>query len=132
MGTFKHQNPNCFLGSRLEFPPVETAQGDGLLAVGGDLSPERLLLAYQGGIFPWFNPGEPILWWSPDPRMVLYPEKLHRSKSMRRLIRDKDYTLTRDKCFDRVVDLCAQVPRKGQVGTWIGPQIREAYSALHR
>src|SRR5690606_18673737 len=132
MDRFGYPGPLHVLGDRMEFPPVENAWEDGLLAVGGDLSPERLLLAYRQGIFPWFDPGEGIHWWSPDPRMVLFPHKLRISKSMRRLLRDQVFTLSRDHCFDRVMELCAQVPRKGQTGTWIGPEIRAAYGTLHR
>ncbi|GLU43519.1 leucyl/phenylalanyl-tRNA--protein transferase [Allomuricauda sp. NBRC 101325] len=124
--------PLHFLSSRLEFPPVETANEDGLLAVGGDLSPERLMLAYKNGIFPWFNDDSLILWWSPDPRMVLFPENLKISKSMRKVIRDQEFTLTQNTCFDMVMDYCANVDRKGQEGTWITPEMKSAYVALHQ
>src|SRR5690606_40017593 len=102
--------------SRLEFPPVHAAREDGLLAVGGELSPQRLLLAYREGIFPWFKSGGLIYWWSPDPRMVLFPNRLKISKSMRKLVRDRTFSLSRDQCFDRVIEQCARVRRKGEVG----------------
>lgn len=119
-----------FLGDRLEFPPVTSANEDGLLAVGGDLSPERLLLAYRNGIFPWFNEDALILWWSPDPRMVLFPNKLHISKSMRKVIKNEQFTLTKNSCFEAVIDHCAKVERKGQDGTWITPKMKGAYVDL--
>ncbi|UII74542.1 leucyl/phenylalanyl-tRNA--protein transferase [Flagellimonas sp. HMM57] len=122
--------PLSFLGDRLEFPPVETANEDGLLAVGGDLSPQRLLLAYKNGIFPWFNEDALILWWSPDPRMVLFPKKLRISKSMRKVIRKSDFILTQNACFDDVVEKCAKIKRKGQDGTWITNNMKSAYKEL--
>lgn len=124
--------PLHFLSKRLEFPPVNTASEDGLLAVGGDLSPERLLLAYKNGIFPWFNDDSLILWWTPDPRMVLLPEKVKVSKSMRKVIRDGAFTLTQNTCFVQVMDYCAQIERKGQEGTWITPEMKTAYLNLYK
>lgn len=124
--------PLHFLSQRLEFPPVETASEDGLLAVGGDLSPERLLLAYKNGIFPWFNDDSLILWWTPDPRMVLFPNKIRVSKSMRKVIRDGVFTLTQNTCFEQVMDYCAQIERKGQDGTWITPEMKNAYINLYK
>lgn len=124
--------PLYFLNHRLEFPPVDNASDDGLLAVGGDLSPERLLLAYKNGIFPWFNDDSLILWWTPDPRMVLFPEKVKISKSMRKVIRDGSFVLTENKCFEQVIDYCAQIRRKGQDGTWITPEMRTAYINLFK
>lgn len=124
--------PLHFLGKRLEFPPVETANEDGLLAVGGDLSPERLLLAYKNGIFPWFNDDALILWWSPDPRMVLFPDKVKISKSMQKVLRDNGFRLTQNACFEKVMELCAKVERKGQQGTWITPEMKMAYTDLHK
>ncbi|MEM9078401.1 MAG: leucyl/phenylalanyl-tRNA--protein transferase [Bacteroidota bacterium] len=126
----KKKLPLFFLGDRLEFPPVTSANEDGLLAVGGDLSPERLLLAYRNGIFPWFNEDALILWWSPDPRMVLFPNKLHISKSMRKVIKNEQFTLTKNSCFEAVIDHCAKVERKGQDGTWITPKMKGAYVDL--
>lgn len=124
--------PLHFLSKRLEFPPVDTASEDGLLAVGGDLSPERLLLAYKNGIFPWFNDDSLILWWAPDPRMVLFPEKVKVSKSMRKVFRDGIFTLTQNTCFEEVMDYCAQIERKGQDGTWITPEMKTAYMDLYK
>lgn len=123
--------PLFFLNDRLDFPEVETANEDGLLAVGGDLSPERLLLAYQNGIFPWFNEDALILWWSPDPRMVLYPNKLKVSKSMQRVLKSNQFRLTKNTCFKTVVEQCAKLVRKGQDGTWITPNMINAYCELH-
>lgn len=121
-----------FLNKEIWFPPVSTASADGLLAVGGDLSVERLLLAYQSGIFPWYNPTEPILWWSPDPRMVLFPNKFKVSKSFRKVLKNTVYTVTTNKDFKGVIMQCAQIPRKGQNGTWITLEMMEAYLKLHQ
>lgn len=116
------------------FPPVELAlrQPDGLLALGGDLSVPRLLNAYRHGIFPWFSEGQPILWWSPDPRMVFRTDGVRLSTRFRRGLRRSRWQVRADTAFDRVVDRCAGVPRPGQRGTWITPAMREAYLALHR
>lgn len=116
----------------LWFPPVEMAQEDGLLAYGGDLSVERLLLAYRSGIFPWFNEDEPPLWWSPDPRMVLFPEELVVSKSMRSVLRKEVFEFKVDTAFEEVIRACAATPRPGQDGTWITDDIIHAYTELHR
>ncbi len=124
--------PLFFLGDRLEFPPAEASNEDGLLAVGGDLSPERLILAYKNGIFPWFNEDALILWWSPDPRMVLYTEEMKISKSMRKVFRSNQFTLTQNTCFERVLNNCAKVERKGQEGTWITPKMKSAYMELFK
>lgn len=114
------------------FPSAETAlrEPNGLLAVGGDLSSQRLLAAYHRGIFPWFNEGDPILWWTPDPRMVLFPDELKISRSLRKLLRKDHYQILTDRSFTQVMEACA-APRKGQAGTWIHPQMIAAYSALH-
>lgn len=120
-----------FLDNELYFPSVEEANAEGLLAVGGDLTPERLVLAYKSGIFPWFNDGSLILWWSPDPRMVLYPERIKVSKSMRKVLKNKQFSLTRNNCFEEVIDQCALVRRAGQDGTWITNEMKEAYMKLH-
>ena len=125
------QKSLTFLTNELYFPSVEDANAEGLLAVGGDLSPERLILAYKSGIFPWFNEGSLILWWSPDPRMVLYPERIKVSKSMRKVLKNKQFSLTRNNCFEAVVDQCALVRRAGQDGTWITNEMKEAYLKLH-
>lgn len=121
-----------FLGPRLRFPPVESANEDGLLAMGGDLSPERLVLAYTSGIFPWFNDDATMLWWSPDPRMVLYPHKLKISKSMRKVLRNGPFSITQNTCFEAVMEHCATIRRKGQNGTWITPKVKNAYTALFK
>jgi leucyl/phenylalanyl-tRNA--protein transferase len=115
----------------LEFPNVEEANEEGLLAVGGDLSPERLLLAYQNGIFPWFNEDALILWWSPDPRMVLFPEKIKISKSMRKVLREEKFRLTVNTCFREVIEYCSTVTRDDQDGTWITNEMRKAYENLY-
>ena len=126
-----NNRPLVFLTDKLEFPPVEYANDDGLLAVGGDLSVERLLLAYRNGIFPWFNQGSPIFWWSPDPRMVLVPEKIRISKSMRKVLKSNHFHLTKNNCFEAVIDQCAQIRREGQQGTWITHDMKQAYLQLH-
>jgi leucyl/phenylalanyl-tRNA---protein transferase len=115
------------------FPPVEAAlrEPNGLLAAGADLSPQRLVNAYRHGIFPWFGPGEPILWWSPDPRMVLFPEQLKISRSFARTLRHGDYSVRLDSAFAPVIAACASTPRPGQTGTWIIPEMQSAYSCLH-
>lgn len=120
------------LTKRLAFPSPELAHEDGLLAVGGDLSNERLLLAYGLGIFPWYSEGDPILWWSPDPRMVLIPSEFRVSKSQRRINRGGRFRVTMDEAFDRVIAACARAPRRGQDGTWITEDMTAAYCRLHR
>ena len=120
------------LDRRLAFPPPEMAEESGLLAVGGDLRPERLLLAYSRGIFPWYAPGQPILWHSPDPRMVLKAEELRVPRSLAKTIRKGPFRLTLDTAFSRVIAGCGSVPRPGQPGTWITPAMKEAYVGLHR
>lgn len=120
-----------FLTEDLWFPDVSTASEDGILAIGGDLSVARLLLAYRSGIFPWFDSDEPILWWSPDPRFVLFPEKLKVSKSMRQTLRNKDYTVTINKAFVEVIKACAEAKRGGQDGTWITDNMITAFTELH-
>lgn len=114
------------------FPPVEQAmvEPNGLLAIGGDLSPSRMIRAYAQGIFPWYNPDEPILWWCPDPRTVIRPGQMHVSRSLRRAIRRADYAVTMNQDFDQVIRRCA-APRSGQKGTWLGPEMRHAYRELH-
>ncbi|SHE66262.1 leucyl/phenylalanyl-tRNA--protein transferase [Arenibacter palladensis] len=120
------------LNHRLLFPDVEKADEDGLLAVGGDLSPERLLLAYKNGIFPWFNEDSMILWWSPDPRMVLFPEKVKISKSMAQVIKSNKFRITWNTEFEKVINACSAIIRKGQHGTWITPEMKSAYLKLHQ
>ncbi|MFN6961505.1 MAG: leucyl/phenylalanyl-tRNA--protein transferase [Rhodocyclaceae bacterium] len=115
------------------FPPVSQAlaEPNGLLAAGADLSPARLLAAYRQGIFPWYSNGEPILWWSPDPRMVLFPAELKISRSLAKTLRNADYRVKLDSAFDRVIDACATTPRPGQHGTWITREMQQAYTRLH-
>jgi leucyl/phenylalanyl-tRNA--protein transferase len=116
----------------LRFPPVEQATPDGLLAIGGDLQPGRLLEAYRHGIFPWYNEDQPILWWSPDPRTVLFPEKLHISRSLKRSLRPGRFAITIDHCFRTVMEHCAGPrPQYPEGGTWITPEMIEAYTILH-
>ncbi|NNG08591.1 MAG: leucyl/phenylalanyl-tRNA--protein transferase [Arenibacter sp.] len=119
------------LNHRMQFPNVDEADNDGLLAVGGDLSPERLMLAYRNGIFPWFNEDSIILWWSPDPRMVLFPEKVKISSSMQKVIRSGKFRLSWNTQFEKVIDACAVIKRKDQGGTWITPEMKKAYISLH-
>ncbi len=119
------------LGPEPIFPPVDLAGPDGLLAFGGDLQPERLLAAYRQGIFPWYEPGGPILWWSPDPRLVLLPAELHVPERLRRTIRQGRFKTRYDTAFARVIKACAEVQRKHEDGTWITPEMQQAYIRLH-
>ncbi len=114
----------------LIFPPVDGAE-DGIVAVGGDLLPERLMIAYNAGIFPWYSEGEPIIWWSPDPRFVLFPERLHISKSMRRVLNSDELKVTFNQDFEGVISKCKKVPRSGQEGTWITDEMQLAYIRLY-
>jgi len=120
-----------FLNQDIKFPDVNEATKDGLLAIGGDLSVERLIQAYIHGIFPWFSEGEPILWWSPNPRFVLFPEKLKISKSMKHILRNKGFTVTVNKAFEAVITACSEVNRNGQGGTWITDGMIKAYVKLY-
>jgi len=120
------------LDDRLVFPPPHLADASGLLAVGGDLKPERLLLAYSQGIFPWYQRGQPILWHSPDPRMVLVADRLRVPRSLAKAARKAPFRLTLDTAFRPVIDGCASARRPGQRGTWITPAMRNAYTDLHR
>lgn len=116
----------------IRFPPVEQATPDGLLAIGGDLQPARLLEAYRHGIFPWYNEDQPILWWAPDPRAVLFPEKLHISRSLKRSLRPGLFSVTFDRCFREVMVQCGGPrPQYPEGGTWITPAMVEAYTTLH-
>lgn len=119
------------LSSNLSFPPAHLAIAEGLLAIGGDLSIERLVLAYRQGIFPWYAEDDPILWWSPDPRLVLYPRELHISRSLRKLIRRRRFTVTLDQAFGRVIRACAGPRGPDHQGTWIVPEMITAYERLH-
>ena len=114
------------------FPDPATADHNGVLALGGDLSPQRILLGYRKGIFPWFSQGEPILWWSPNPRMVLFPKEFKLSKSLKKTLRTSPYKITFNTAFEHVIDACAQVQRDGQQGTWISQQMKQSYLELHR
>lgn len=120
-----------YLSKDLFFPVVTQANRDGILAIGGDLSPERLLLAYKSGIFPWFEEGEPILWWSPNPRMVLFLDELVVSKSMRNILNRNIFTVTFNQNFRDVISNCQNIERDGQNGTWITNEMIEAYCKLH-
>lgn len=117
----------------LSFPPLARAlrEPDGLLAAGGDLRPERILAAYRHGCYPWYQQGQPILWWSPDPRFVLFPDELHISRSLGKVLRRQIFEVSYDKAFDRVIDACAG-PRSYADGTWITDAMRQAYQQLHR
>ena len=120
-----------FLTQELFFPAVDEANPDGILAIGGDLSPERLLLAYKSGIFPWFEEGEPIFWWSPNPRMVLFLDELVVSKSMRNILNRNSFIVTFNQNFREVISNCQKIKREGQNGTWITKDMIEAYCKLH-
>ncbi|RPE12386.1 leucyl/phenylalanyl-tRNA--protein transferase [Chitinophaga lutea] len=115
----------------LIFPPLSGADPDGLLAIGGDLSTERLLLAYRSGIFPWYS-RKPILWWAPDPRFVLFPKEIRVSHSMRQVLRKGDFNITINTDFAGVINNCRTIPREGQDGTWITRDMMEAYLRLHK
>lgn len=119
------------LSKELFFPPVSESNRDGILAIGGDLSPERLILAYKSGIFPWFEDGEPIIWWSPNPRMVLFLDELVVSKSMRNILNRNIFTVTFNQNFKEVISNCQKIKREGQKGTWITNDMIEAYCKLN-
>lgn len=123
--------PVFVLRDELAFPPPELADPDGLLAVGGDLSPDRIILAYANGIFPWYSDDSPILWWSPDPRFVLFPQELTVSRSLRQVIKRDEYRVSFDEAFGRVITHCASVKRGGEEGTWITGEMMQAYRLLH-
>ena len=118
----------------IEFPHPDQAlsEPDGLLAVGGDLSPQRIINAYMNGIFPWYCDDQPVLWWSPNPRTVLFPDKLHVSRSLQKVIRKGVYRTTLDQAFEQVIENCAHTPRKKQDGTWITDDMAQAYIRLHQ
>ena len=123
--------PIPYLTEELWFPPADQTTGDGIVAIGGDLSPNRLLLAYQKGIFPWYNEDEPPIWWCPDPRFVLFPNELRVSKSMKQLFRKEALHVTYNKAFEEVIHNCGAT-REDFEGTWISNDIKEAYNTLHR
>ncbi|WP_292655413.1 leucyl/phenylalanyl-tRNA--protein transferase [Nitratifractor sp.] len=114
------------------FPDPRHAAEEGLLAFGGDLHPDRILKAYRHGIFPWYNPGDPILWWSPDPRLILYPDQLRVNRSFRRILRNRNYTVRFDHDFPAVITACASMPERQERGTWLTSEMQEAYTELHR
>lgn len=116
---------------RFDFPSVERSTEEGIVGVGGNLSPGMLLSAYRQGIFPWFSEREPILWWSPDPRFVLFPEELHVSKTLKKALSKSRLRVSCDRNFSSVIDECARIPRRGQSGTWITGEMRDAYLSLH-
>lgn len=120
------------LSDKLSFPPPHFAAGNGLLAIGGDLSEDRLLLAYKKGIFPWYSPYDPILWWCPDPRLVLYPSEVHVPQRLRRRIKNSGFIVTSDLAFDRVIDECAGVRKEDNEETWLVDDMIEAYKGLHK
>jgi leucyl/phenylalanyl-tRNA---protein transferase len=122
--------PLFVFDKELTFPPVHLAEPDGLLAMGGDLSPERLLLAYRNGIFPWYE-GEPILWWSPDPRFVLVPSEIKITKSTKSLLKKNKFSFTVNKAFAKVIHHCKEIKRPGQEGTWITDEVEKAFTRLH-
>jgi leucyl/phenylalanyl-tRNA---protein transferase len=118
--------------NRFQFPSADTATKHGIVGVGGNLSPGMLLSAYGQGVFPWYSEGEPLMWWNPDPRFVLFPERLHISKSLRRLLNKQLFRYTVDTRFDEVIAECSRIPRPGQDGTWITPEMIDGYTHLHR
>ncbi len=120
----------CHVLAMIEFPDTSLANEEGLLAVGGDLNTETLLAAYANGIFPWYAEDQPILWWSPDPRMVLFPGEFHCSRRLARRMRQAIYSVSIDACFDNVIKACAEIPRKGEAGTWILPEMVDAYTQM--
>lgn len=120
------------LPSQHVFPDPRLADPSGLLAVGGDLHPARVLLAYRSGIFPWFSEGQPFYWWSPEPRTVLLPEELRIARSLGKRVRQRRFELTMDRAFPRVLDACSRTPRPSQDGTWITPAMQRTYNELHR
>jgi leucyl/phenylalanyl-tRNA---protein transferase len=126
--------PVRILDTTTPFPPLQQAlkEPNGLIAIGGDLTADRLLAAYRQGIFPWFSPGEPILWWSPDPRMVLFPASLSIGRSLRKVIQQQPFDIRFNTAFEGVIHACAATPRPGQPGTWITDEIIAAYTQLHR
>lgn len=124
--------PIYILTDEIAFPPPNLATEDGLLALGGDLSVDRLVEAYRNGIFPWYSDGEPLLWWSPDPRLIIYPHQYRPAKSLRQIINQKHFEVAFDTHFKEVIAACAENPRKDQEGTWITPEMEKAYINLHQ
>jgi leucyl/phenylalanyl-tRNA--protein transferase len=120
------------LSEKIDFPPAWLARSDGLLCIGGDLGLERLLLAYQSGIFPWFSEGEPLLWWSPDPRLVLFPQAIKISRSLKKKIKRTPFRITVDNAFEQTIVSCAKPRRDGLEGTWLVEEMIDAYIQLHK
>ena len=120
-----------WLTDKIEFPPYELASPEGIIALGGDLSPKRLLYAYQKGIFPWFSEGDPIVWYCPPKRMVLFPSELNISKSMQQVLRNNNFKITENRAFEEVIRNCKTIARKDELGTWITNDMEKAYSKLH-
>lgn len=127
-----HRFPIPRLGADYIFPDPRLAMDEGLLAYGGDLNPNRVLKAYQHGIFPWFNPQDPILWWSPNPRAIMLPQEFKVSKSFSRVLRNKNYTIQFDNNFEKVISLCAKIPRKDEGESWIVEAMRQSYTLIHQ
>ena len=119
------------IGTPHIFPDARKGSNEGLLAYGGDLNPNRLLTAYRNGIFPWYSPADPILWWSPNPRLVLYPNEFKESKSLRRVVNNRGFKIKFDSNFEAVIEYCKRVPRAGQEGTWLTAKMKKAYIELH-
>ena len=128
---FRASMPVFFLSEKIAFPPPQYATREGLLAVGGDLSRERLLAAYRQGVFPWYAEGDPILWWSPDPRLVLYPDEIHVSRTLQRVLSKRNFSVTMDSAFEAVITACAETRMKQDEGTWIVDEMKSAYIDLH-
>ena len=124
--------PVFYLTDEHIFPPPQLAEKEGLLAVGGDLSQDRLLLAYSMGIFPWYSDEEPLLWWSPDPRLVLYPKEIKISKTLKKIIKKDEFGITMDQAFAGVIRECAQIRSENSAGTWINEDMMQAYCGLHQ
>ncbi|MFY0629824.1 MAG: leucyl/phenylalanyl-tRNA--protein transferase [Flavobacteriaceae bacterium] len=120
-----------WLSEKIEFPPYELATKEGILALGGDLSPERLLYAYHHGVFPWYSEGDPIVWYAPPKRMVLFPEELKISKSMKQVLRKGDFIITENQAFEQVISYCKNIDRRDGFGTWITDEMLQAYLKLH-
>jgi leucyl/phenylalanyl-tRNA---protein transferase len=131
LGKVANRFPYLDVSMDFPFPDPEQADRHGIIAVGGNLSPGMLLSAYRRGIFPWYSVGEPILWWNPDPRFILFPSRLHVGTSMRKVLRQSRFRLTADREFHGVIEACSEVPRPGQDGTWIGADMITAYVRLH-
>jgi leucyl/phenylalanyl-tRNA---protein transferase len=122
----------CFSESQFYFPSLSKANDEGLLLIGGKVTPERVLEAYPKGIFPWYNEDEVPMWWSPDPRFVLFPGELHTSRSMQKVLRKDAFSFRVNTAFEAVIDACSSVPRAGQDGTWITPDMKAVYTRLHQ